>query len=77
MKLAISAVQKNQMCLRQAAAAYSVAKHSLKRGIKGKLKSLSEEEIHNQILFYKYCFYIESNIVFIIMEEEFLTISRI
>ena len=50
MKLAISAVQKKEMSLRQAAAAYSVPKDSLNRRVKGKLKSLSEEEIHKNVL---------------------------
>ena len=50
MKLAISAVQQKEMSLHQAAAAYSVPKDSLDCRVKGKLKSLSEEEIHKNVL---------------------------
>ena len=46
MKLAILAVEKEEMMpLRQAAASYNVPKpHSLNRKVNGKLKSSSEEE---------------------------------
>ena len=45
MKLAILAVEKKEMSLRQAANSYNVPKDSLNRRVKGKLKSLSEEKV--------------------------------
>ena len=50
MKLAILAVENKEMSLRQAAVSYSVAKDSLNCRVKGKLKSLSEEEKHKNVL---------------------------
>ena len=50
MKLTILAVENKEMSLRQAAVSYSVPKDSLNLGVKGKLKSLSEEEKHKNVL---------------------------
>ena len=50
MRLAILAVEKKEMSLRQASASYCVPKDSLNRRIKGKLKSLSEEEKCKNVL---------------------------
>ena len=50
MKLAILAVENKELSIRKVAVVFGVPKESLNRQVKGKLKSLSAEEKHNNIL---------------------------
>ena len=50
MKLAILAVEKKELSIRKAAVVFGVPKDSLNRRVKGKLKSLSKNERHKNVL---------------------------
>ena len=50
MKLAIIAVESKELSIRKAAVVFGVPKDSLNRRVKGKLKSLSGDEKHKNVL---------------------------